>query len=142
MIKFYDQDGEYGYLSNFYPSRIYIDNKWYATVEHAYQAAKTYDETEIKRIRQAKTPAEAKRLGQKVELRSDWDLRKKFFMKECLIAKFTQHHELRQKLLDTGIEQLVEDSPIDYYWGCGSDGTGKNVLGKLLMEIRKELSEK
>jgi predicted NAD-dependent protein-ADP-ribosyltransferase YbiA (DUF1768 family) len=41
--------------------------------------------------------------------------------------------------MDTGTEELIEDSPVDYYWGCGADGSGKNMLGKLLMELREEL---
>lgn len=35
--------------------------------------------------------------------------------------------------------EIVEDSPIDSYWGCGADGLGKNMLGKLLMKLREEL---
>ena len=43
-----------------------------------------------------------------------------------------------QKLLDsTKPAFIIEDSPYDYYWGCGSDGKGKNMLGQLLCKIRK-----
>jgi predicted NAD-dependent protein-ADP-ribosyltransferase YbiA (DUF1768 family) len=43
-------------------------------------------------------------------------------------------------LLSTGNATLIEDSPMDFYWGCGSDGTGKNMLGKILMEYRDILN--
>jgi ribA/ribD-fused uncharacterized protein len=42
-------------------------------------------------------------------------------------------------LLSTGNQLIVENSPVDYYWGCGADGSGKNMLGKILMEVREIL---
>ena len=60
-------------------------------------------------------------------------------MKTALRAKFTQHENLKKILLDTGDRELIEDSPTDYQWGCGQDGTGQNLLGKALVEIRTEL---
>jgi predicted NAD-dependent protein-ADP-ribosyltransferase YbiA (DUF1768 family) len=35
-----------------------------------------------------------------------------------------------------GSQKLIEDSPTDSYWGCGRDGSGLNMLGVLLMELR------
>ena len=60
-------------------------------------------------------------------------------MKECVLAKFVQHHDLRDELFTTGNEWLIEDSPVDSWWGCGSDGCGLNNLGKILVEVREEL---
>lgn len=48
--------------------------------------------------------------------------------------------KLRDLLLSTNSKNLIEASPYDYYWGCGNDGSGQNRLGKLLMELRLELS--
>lgn len=73
--------------------------------------------------------------------RADWVDVKDEAMYEAVYAKFTQHEDLRRKLLESGDAILIEDSPVDYYWGCGSDGTGKNMLGKTLMAIRKILAE-
>ena len=56
-------------------------------------------------------------------------------------AKFRTHADLRAELLATGDEELVENAPGDYYWGCGADGSGKNMLGRILMEVRAELRE-
>lgn len=72
--------------------------------------------------------------------RADWVDVKDGAMYEAVYAKFTQHKDLRTKLLDSGDAILIEDSPVDYYWGCGSKGTGKNMLGKTLMAIREELA--
>jgi N-glycosidase YbiA len=33
----------------------------------------------------------------------------------------------------------VEDSPVDYFWGCGIDRSGQNQLGQILMQVRSEL---
>lgn len=62
-------------------------------------------------------------------------------MLETLYAKFTQHPDLTDKLLETGNARLVEHTENDSYWGDGGDGSGKNMLGQLLMEIRKRIRE-
>jgi len=54
-------------------------------------------------------------------------------------AKFTSHAELRNALLDIGDQEIVENAPTDYFWGCGQLGGGQNMLGKLLMETRSTL---
>jgi len=61
-------------------------------------------------------------------------------MKKALRAKFTQHKDLKKILLETGDAELIENAPKDYQWGCGSKGTGLNLLGKALMDIREELN--
>jgi ribA/ribD-fused uncharacterized protein len=111
----------------------------YPSSEHAYQAAKTKDRTMRRKIACKKTAWEAKRLGQQVKLREDWEERKVEIMYRILRAKFTQHKELKQKLLDTGDAELIEgNSWKDYEWGV-CEGKGKNLLGKLLMLLRDEL---
>lgn len=61
-------------------------------------------------------------------------------MREALIAKFEQHETLRTLLLSTGDAKLVEHTENDSYWGDGGDGSGRNMLGQLLMEVRQKLS--
>ena len=140
-IKFYKSDPPHGYLNNFYPSKMFIYGRWWNTVEHAYQAQKTFNLVEYDSIWSATTPREARNIGQKISMRSDWDLIKYAVMKDCVMAKFTQNNDLMKKLLLTGNEEIIEDSPIDSYWGCGADGLGKNMLGKILVEIREELND-
>lgn len=60
-------------------------------------------------------------------------------MLNALRAKFTQHHDLRQVLLSTGEKPLIEHYMYDNYWADGGDGSGKNMLGNLLMQVRQEL---
>jgi len=138
-IKFYKTKDPYGFMSNYYKSRFFVFGRWWNWSEAPYQAAKTTVESEIDEIHQATKANDTRLIGQKVTMRPDWDEVKYEAMKVVLTAKFLQHHDLRKQLMDTGTEELIEDSPVDYYWGCGADGTGKNMLGKLLMELREEL---
>lgn len=141
VINFYYEYEENGFLSNFYPSPIYLDGYMWPTVEHFYQASKTDDQEYRDRVRLAPTADEAKKLGNDpaCAIRDDWDVRKVNVMRQALIAKFSQHSELRSALLATGDAILVENSKKDYFWGIGAEGTGKSMLGALLMELRASI---
>jgi ribA/ribD-fused uncharacterized protein len=138
-IKFYKTKDPYGFMGNFFKARFFIYGRWWNFVEAPYQAEKTSVQSEKDEIWRAVKANDSRLLGQKVTMRPDWDEYKRFVMKECCMAKFLQHPDLRKQLMDTGDEELMEDSPVDWYWGCGADGTGQNVLGQVLMEIREEL---
>lgn len=143
-IKFYRTKDPYGYMGNFYRARFFIYGRWWDTVEHPYQAQKAYRMDEYDAIHQAKTPRIARDLGQVVTMSSGWleawnTIHKDRVMYECVLAKFLQHKDIRDQLIATGDEELIEDSPVDWYWGCGKDGTGQNTLGKILMKVRQEL---
>lgn len=133
--------GRYRFLSNFFPSLITISDKSYATVEHAFQAAKLPDPKHQERVRMAGTPVYAKRLGYTYPRRDDWDEIKDGVMLELLRLKFQHHPTLAQSLLMTGSSRLVEGNTWgDRYWGvCG--GVGKNRLGELLMQVREEIRQ-
>ena len=142
VIKFYSNaKTPYRVFSNFYPSQVTVDSKTYPTVEHYFQSCKFNDEKHKEKIRTAATPARAKELGRTraTPLRDDWEEIKVDVLYEGLLAKFTQHEDLKKILLDTGNAHLVEDSPTDAFWGCGRSGKGKNVLGFLLMAVRDEI---
>lgn len=74
-------------------------------------------------------------------LRGDWELMKDTTMELALFAKFTQHHDLKKALLKTGESQIIEHTRNDNYWGDGGDGSGRNMLGQLLMKVRKKIRE-
>ena len=100
-------DGKYAFLSNFYHAPFTYDGIEYPTNEHFFQAMKTLDQEERKKIAAAATPGKAKRLGRHVILRPDWEIIKLDVMKEGLALKFADP-KLREKLLATGDEILVE----------------------------------
>lgn len=85
----------------------------------------------------------AARLGRsrKQKLRRDWESVKVGIMRAAVLAKFSQYEELRALLLSTGEARLVEHTENDDYWGDGGDGRGKNMLGRILMQVRESLRE-
>jgi ribA/ribD-fused uncharacterized protein len=131
--------GDFAFLSNFLESPIEFEGDVYPTVEHAFQAAKTCDPEERDKVRVAKTPSSAKKIGRRVKLRSDWEAVKVGIMLDLLRIKFSDP-ALRQQLLGTGDAELVEGNTWnDTFWGVSSKtGKGKNTLGKLLMQVRDE----
>lgn len=131
--------GDHNFLSNFWFVKIKYDGEIYASVEHAYQAAKTLDPKMRIAIRKAHLPANARRIGKYgLVLRPGWEEMKLDVMLELIREKF-KDEELRQKLIDTGDEELVEGNNWnDTFWGKCS-GVGENYLGKILMKVRDEI---
>lgn len=133
--------GDFAFLSNFSQCEIISDGIAFQSVEHAYQAAKTLDRQEKLNIAILDTPGKAKRAGQKVDIRPDWESIKIPTMKVFLLQKFT-NPKMAGLLLKTKPHELVEENTWgDTFWGV-CDGSGENHLGKLLMEIRAELAKK
>lgn len=146
-ICFYNKSKPYYEFSNFYPSVIVIDDYSYATSENYYQSQKFYPDNMhiFKQIQLSKSPGDAFNTAHRYNLlvRKDWHAGyKNKVMLKVLREKFKQHEILRQLLLSTENKLLVEHTEKDNYWGDAGDGSGKNMLGKLLMKVRSEISEK
>jgi ribA/ribD-fused uncharacterized protein len=121
-----------------------LDAKYWKTSEHYFQAQKFIPHEEhVEAVRLAKTPKQAAEIGRdrKRPLRKDWENIKEDVMREALLAKFRTHEDIRETLLNTGDAQIIENAPGDYYWGIGKNGSGKNRLGVLLMQIRELLRD-
>ena len=138
IIKFYSTSDEYGEFSNFARYPIKVKGKKWPTSEHYFQAMKFQNNKDQDSIRMAKTPMEAARSGRdrKKKLRRDWESIKDNVMREAVLAKFEQHTNLAELLLSTGSAKLIEHTENDSYWG---DGSGKNMLGQILMEVRGKI---
>jgi ribA/ribD-fused uncharacterized protein len=143
VVKFYSAGDEYGCFSNFSAHPVRIGGKLWPTTEHYFQAQKFKEVEYREKIRKANSPMIAARMGRdrKKPLRRDWESVKVGVMRDAIRAKFTQHADLREILLSTGDARIVEHTERDSYWGDGGDGSGKNMLGRILMEIRDELKE-
>lgn len=137
-------EGEFAFLSNFYPSPIKKDGIEYPTVEHFFQAMKTTNLEERRAIAKARTPGVAKRMGRQVHLRPEWEDIKVDVMRQGLNLKFSDLN-LRMRLLNTGSTPLIEGNVWhDNTWGdctCSrcTDIQGHNILGKLLMDLRERV---
>lgn len=129
---------EYEFLSNFYPTKIAFDGIVYFNSEAAYQAQKCLYPKERMLFARLSSD-EAKRLGQKVTRRPDWDEVKLGIMEKIVFEKFTQNPVLAQDLLDTGTKPLKEGNYWkDLYWGVDlKSGEGENHLGQILMQLRE-----
>lgn len=142
-LYFYSTRSEYGCFSNFSRHGLELDGLWWPTSEHYFQAQKFAGTPHAEQIRQVNNPKDAANMGRdrKRPLRPDWETVKDDIMRRAVLKKFQTHDEIREILLGTGDEELVENAPHDYYWGCGKDGSGQNKLGQILMEVREILRQ-
>lgn len=136
MIKSFQ--GKNRFLSNFWPAKVMLDGVEYPSTENAYQAAKTLD-LEARKVFVDCASNVAKQLGKMLEVRPDWKEVSLGIMLDLNRQKY-QDEELKAKLKATGDQELVEGNTWgDTFWGvCG--GVGENHLGKILMQVRKEVS--
>ena len=133
-------DGEYAFLSNFFEAPVLYRGIRYRNTEAAFQAQKCIESADQIRFADL-DPSRAKRLGRKIDLRSDWEQIKIREMYLIVLEKFQQHPDLRQKLMDTGYAYLVEGNYWhDTFWGV-CNGAGWNHLGQILMRVREELRQ-
>ncbi|WP_253720880.1 NADAR family protein [Bdellovibrio bacteriovorus] len=141
VLDFYSTKQAYGEFSNFALFPVRVDDQWWPTSEHYYQAHKYTDPKMIAWVRSAPTPMEAALRGRDKNLpkRVDWEARKDGFMEKAVRDKFTRYPELQELLLSTGDARIFEHTQNDCYWGDCGDRTGKNKLGLLLEKIRSEL---
>lgn len=149
--------GEWRMLSNMYEAPFQLDSVTFPTVEHYFQWAKAKqfgDGAIAGKILKTPSSKAVKALGKKVKgfVEEEWNKTKDGIMRTAVKAKFIQHPDLKTKLLETGTRQIGEASARDKYWGIGTSADtskasdpskwpGKNVLGKMMMELRTELTQ-
>ena len=130
-------DGEYRFLSNFWPANVELDGEIYPSVENAYQAAKT-NLVGARVSFRTYSPGEAKKFGRKLVIRGDWESVKLIIMERLIRQKF-QIERLKSQIIKTKNAELIEGNWWgDTFWGV-CHGSGANNLGKILMKVRSEL---
>ncbi len=141
IIKFHLVGDDYGWLSNSAPYPISLEGVMWYTAEHYFQAHKYHNELVQREIRKQRLPQEIAKVvrSARVRVKGDWDSKKLGVMQTAVRAKFTQIPDLKKLLLNTGEAELIEHTEDDSYWGDGGDGSGKNMLGMILMDVRDEL---
>ena len=130
------------FLSNFYPAKFTYGNINWCSVEHAYQALKFTNE-KFDEAYKLTNPYDIKKFANenKTHVSQDFHSIKIKLMYQLVKAKFSQNHDLKQKLLDTNNQELIEGNTWnDTFWGV-CNGQGQNWLGKILMLVRSELNK-
>lgn len=145
-IPFYrSNEKPYGAFSNLFRRAMVFEGREYPTAEHAYQAGKARKDEVREWILSAPTPSLVAMAAHGLytwDINPDWSKTKFDRMRNVLLAKFTQHEDLKQLLLSTGNARLVEvgrtDNLVNRTWG-EVKGKGLNMLGVLLMEVRQQI---
>lgn len=126
------------WLSNFQAVFVELNGLTYPSTEHAYMAAKCTNSVDRYYIKDADTPAQAKKRGKEVDLRSDWDNVKLDIMLNLLRQKYNIE-PFKTLLLATGDKHLEEGNTWgDRFWGT-VNREGENWLGRLTMLVREEI---
>jgi ribA/ribD-fused uncharacterized protein len=143
FIRFYDNsDPTTSYLGNFYPCSVTSNGIEYQCSEAAYQAQKFQGQPHIQRQFSNLDGVASWKTAKQFKTPQNWQQHSVEAMRNILNAKFSQNPSLKNKLLQTGSAYLVEHIPVkgrDAFWGDDNDGSGKNQLGILLMELRGQL---
>ena len=128
---------EYAFLSNDYPCSIHYEGMDFPSVEHAFQASKSWDVRDRLAISVAPSLGHLRQAAQRIQVRDDWEKDRLHIMWVLLTEKF-RDPKLREQLLATGDAVLIWRNRSDRFWGQVK-GEGENWLGKHLMNIRKKL---
>lgn len=143
VVGFYER--EFYVFSNFSSFQVDWRGRHWPTSEHAYQAARFMGIAEdmVEAIASANSAHDAWELAGKNKERQlpNWNEIKVDTMLDICRHKLQQNSYVEKKLRLTENEYLVEDSPVDSFWGWGEDHNGRNELGKVWMKLREELHD-
>lgn len=145
-IRFYRADDKpYGVFSNLLRRPMVFEGQTYPTAEHAYQAGKARKAEVRDWLMAAPSPSLLAMAAHGLyywDIAPGWSTSKFDRMRAVLLAKFSEHEDLRKALIATGDATLIEsatvDNPVNRLWGQ-VNGVGKNMLGLMLMEVREAL---
>lgn len=141
IIGFYER--EFYCFSNLSSFQVEWQDRVWMTSEHAYQAAKFFDTAPeiVEEIYRAKSAHEAKKIMERNRDKEepDWQAKKVGVMEDICFHKLNQNPYIQKKLQETGDKEIVEDSPVDSFWGWGEDRKGRNELGKIWMRLRDKI---
>lgn len=134
--------GKYHAFSNFSSFMVMYEDYLWPTAEYAYQASKFDDVVIINEIKSARSSYDTFQIARKYpdKVRKDWMEVNLGIMKKIVREKLNQHSYIKQKLIETGQMEIIENSPTDAFWGWGPNKDGQNHLGKIWMELRDEIN--
>lgn len=137
------QEGELRLLHPYTVNKFILQGKEWLSIEHYYQAAAYMgvDDEFVESIRTCATPQLAHRKAlnalQSFKMqRPDWDTARMIELDRAYRQMLRTYEEIYTTLRATGSAKIVYPTQTDKYLGVNEDGTGKNVLGEVLMAIR------
>mgnify|MGYP000572029965 CR=1 FL=1 len=130
-------------LSPMSPHPIELEGETWASAEHYFQAQMVANPSIVGKIKSAKTPEFAFKLGSPWYRRKhkNWKALRRVMMSRALYTKVQMYPAIQEELVSTGDQLIIEASAYDHYWGIGRDQRGDNMLGKVWMDIRRKLAE-
>lgn len=151
IIGFTSTSAEWGIFSNFAKTPMVINGVEFACVEQLYHYIRLNDEAEraayLKLIPNMGLKMKAKSFAKRGVERADWRDIAVDVMRFCLNYKYQNSVEFRKALADSGDKYIVEDESARRKnpdsWGAVLDTEakeyfGKNIMGRLLMELREK----
>jgi N-glycosidase YbiA len=144
VVKFHDvHEVPLGCLSVLSPHTIVVRHQQYPSVHHFFLCQRFAGSPVEDEIRNATSLWEVDKLVKRAESmgiqREDWDRIKTDVMLLGNYYKFKQNSDAQTILLQTGNKTVVDHTATDAFWGDGGDGSGKNLMGIVLMAVRKRL---
>jgi ribA/ribD-fused uncharacterized protein len=141
--------------SQWHKSSFILDDITYNCCEQRMMHMKALlfeDHENAELILNQEEPKEQKKLGRLVKNFDEdiWNKIADSIVYEANLAKFSQNQDLKDLLLATNDDEIIEASPYDNIWGNGLNITdtlktpkdqwkGENRLGKALMKVRNTL---
>lgn len=120
-------------------SNPFLPDGIFPTSEALFQASKNAnDSSYVQRQIQSKSPKVSKNIAQRLVISEDWTQNKERIMKDIIRLKFDQHTQLRETLIRTGLRKIIFNSRRDDFFGVGQDQEGRNILGKILQDLRED----
>lgn len=128
-------------LSTSSPHPVYLEEREWPTVEHYFQAQLVANGNLTEQILRAEDPQQAYRLGSPWyrRKRRNWRKLRRVLMSRGLYTKCMMYPEVKEAILATGDQLIIETSAYDHYWGIGRDQRGQNALGRIWMDIRDKI---
>ena len=147
IMCFHNPYEENGYLSNWYPVQFSVDGIDFSSMEQfmMYRKAQCFQDKKMAdKILQTEDVAQIKKLGRDVKGYDEnfWNGVRQIVVYEGLLAKFSQNHDLKEKLIGTDNAILVECAVKDQIWGIGLsmkdeiDLIGVNGEDKIYWDMR------
>ncbi len=145
FFRAYKRGPTHGFSNYSFHTIIVPENKFgifpgkYPSSESIFQSSKIIDVDYSNKQKLSKNPRISKKLSEKIEPREFWNVNKCEIMRYIIKLKIEQHQDIKNNLIKTSMKDIIFNSKQDELFGTGRDNSGKNMLGKILMDIRNDI---